>query len=150
MIKNHLKKTFSEFIRDVTSLGDPFILVLISALLLGFTTSLLKIIIGLIIIELVCSLVKIIYHKERPLKQDFSNILEKIEAGSFPSIHSARSSFVFLFLFLISSSIWIKIISILAILLVGFSRIVLKKHYLFDIISGYVIGVSLSIILKLI
>ena len=140
LFEKYIKKQFFEEIRNFTSFGDPLILLLIAAIVTGFSSNLLQIIAGLIIIELICSIIKLIYYKDRPNKEGHSNFLEKIDAGSFPSIHTARSSFVFLVLFMLAVS-YVKWIFIALLLIVGLTRILLNKHYYFDVIVGYIIGI---------
>lgn len=139
-MKAFTKKILNEIVRDLTSFGNPIILIIISAILLGFGLNLIIIILGLIIVEIICSIIKLIYKKERPNKEEHSNILEKINSRSFPSLHAARSSFVFLTLFFLSNSNISKTMFIAMILLIGLTRILLKKHYLIDVIVGYAIG----------
>jgi len=146
MLKRYTKKIFSETIRDLTSFGNPLILVILAVLILGGNLILGKIILGLVAIELFCTLIKILYHKNRPVNEAYTNMMERINASSFPSLHTARSSFVFLILFFIIPVYPIKIISITMIILIGTSRILLKKHYLSDVIVGLLIGIIFSFI----
>lgn len=137
--KNYFNKIFAEFARDFTSFGNPLILIILSAMIIGINSNLIVIVIGLIFIELSCALIKLIWHKERPVRENHKNFLEKIDAGSFPSVHSARSLFVFLFLFtLITENI--RFIFLGLPFIVGITRIILNKHYLIDICVGYLIG----------
>ncbi len=143
------KKIFIEGVRDFTSFGNPLILTIFAMFILGINLILVKIILGLIIIEFICSLIKVFYYKSRPIKKDYKNIIEKINAGSFPSIHTARSSFVFLSLFLITPSYLAKSLFFMIILLVAGTRIILKKHYLIDVLFGLIIGIIFSIIWRI-
>lgn len=144
-----LKKTkYAEYIRDFTSLGNPFLLLLVTTIALSVSTTflfqLLVIIIAFLINECICSGIKYIWHKPRPNQQQFTNAFEKIDAGSFPSIHASR---IFLVYTYISYIHWadlgnplVAYLAIPVILLVGYSRIFLMKHFLFDVLSGYLIG----------
>ena len=96
--------------------------------------------IALVINEILGSLIKIILPKTRPNGQKYNNLLEKIDAGSFPSLHSSRITIVYLTLFYFGTLLVFKIIFISIIPLVMLSRINLKKHFLTDIIGGFVIG----------
>jgi membrane-associated phospholipid phosphatase len=136
----YFNNIINENIRDFTSFGNPIILLLFSFLIIGFSFDLIYIILGIILIELVAGGIKIIFFKDRPQKKDHHNILEKIDAGSFPSIHSARACFVFLVIYSLVSLNLAKLALVLLILIVGASRILLKKHYIIDIIGGYILG----------
>jgi undecaprenyl-diphosphatase len=146
MLKRYIKKVFLETVRDLTSLGNPLILIILSIFVLGINLTLFKIILGLIATEIFCTLIKILHYKNRPVKEKYKNIMEKINAGSFPSLHAARISFAFLTLFFIIPVYSIKIIALLMIVFIGVSRIILKKHYLSDVITGLLIGIIFSII----
>lgn len=140
------KNTSEEITRDFTSFGNPFILLIIATIFIGVSLKLLYIALGLLIVELFCWVIKFFYYKKRPKEEVHSNILERINAGSFPSLHSARSSFIFVSLFLLADNIILKIIFIILIALVGLTRISLKKHYRSDVIAGYIIGIAISLL----
>ena len=138
-MKEYVKKNFIETVRDFTAFGNPLILFILSTLVLGLDKNLIYILIGLIFIELVSRGIRIFYYKDRPRKEAHNNFLEKLDASSFPSIHSARSSFVFLVLYSLTNYP-ANLLFILLFLIVGFTRIMLKKHYLIDVLFGFIIG----------
>jgi len=72
--------------------------------------------------------------------------LEKIDAGSFPSIHASRISLVYFTLFNVTNLLSLKIAFISVIAVVAFSRVALKRHFWTDIIGGIVIGISIYFI----
>lgn len=147
-LKRYLQDTAKDSVRDFTSLGNPFLLILISILLIGYKS--IFIVLGLIAVEILCTLIKIIYYKERPRKQKHTNLLERIRASSFPSIHTSRASFVFFYLFLITPDMISKIIFLLFPLVVGTTRILLKKHYISDVLGGLMIGILTAYLLAFI
>jgi membrane-associated phospholipid phosphatase len=136
------KYKFNDWSRDFTSLANPIILVVISFIFLfeknekGFYILL----IALAINEIFGSLIKIIFPKTRPNGQKYNNLLEKIDAGSFPSLHSSRITIVYLTLFTFANLFLFKGIFISIVPIVMLSRINLKKHFITDIIGGFVIG----------
>jgi len=138
-MKEYVKKNFIETVRDFTAFGNPLILFILSTLVLGLDKNLIYILIGLIFIELVSRGIRIFYYKDRPRKEAHNNFLEKLDASSFPSIHSARSSFIFLVLYSLTNYP-ANLLFILLFLIVGFTRIMLKKHYLIDVLFGFIIG----------
>ena len=138
--KKVIIKQLNEGFRDISTFGSlPFTLLMIIILFFINLSSALIILIGLILIHLTGSLIKLTFYKKRPNKQTYSNFIEKIDAGSFPSIHSARILLIALAIYSLFSSITTGII-ITLVLLVGMSRIYLKKHYLIDVIGGYILG----------
>jgi len=134
------KYKYNDWIRDFTSLGNPLILLLVPFAVLGPQDTFFKLLIALFVNELFCSLIKLIFHKSRPDGQAYKGILEKIDAGSFPSIHASRITLVYLTLFNFAELISLKIIFILVILIVTYSRVSLKRHFWADIFGGIAIG----------
>ena len=146
MLKRYIKANILETIRDITSFGSPLTLVILVALIFGINFIFWKIILGLAAVELFGSLIKGLHYKRRPKEETHNNIMERINAGSFPSLHIARSSFIFLMLFFLLNTYLVKVVAVVMILLVGISRIRLKKHYFFDVVVGFLIGLIFSLI----
>ena len=138
---NHfIKYKFSEWSRDITSLASPLLLIFVPFIVLGNTAVFYKLLGALLINEVIGSIIKIIFPKKRPNKQTYKNLIEKIDAGSFPSIHASRITLTYLTLFLNTAITSYKIIYLLVIVLVIISRILLKKHFIIDVIGGLFIG----------
>lgn len=150
-----LRKTkTAEYIHDFTALGNPFLLLLVALMALSNHPQLNiffpPLLIGFFVNEIVCSGIKYLWHKPRPNGQEYVGGLEKIDAGSFPSIHASRISFVYLSLGIMHYQIgnnWVFIMSVLVIMAVGYSRIFLKKHFLTDVLAGYCFGILWTTIL---
>jgi len=141
--KSFLIKKFQDWTTDISALANPLILLLVPFIFFGPSTTFYQLMLVLFINEIVCSLIKMIYPKKRPISQDYDSLLEKIDAGSFPSIHSSRITLTYLTLFINTENIALKIIMIAVILLVMLSRVILKKHYWIDILGGFSIGLLL-------
>ncbi len=129
--------------RDITSLANPIVIVFVSLVALGLNTSFYHLLILLAVNEVLCSLIKLLYHRPRPDGQSFEGAVVKIDAGSFPSIHSSRIMVTYLSLIYHFDSMVLKIILTLMILAVGTSRVMLKRHYWSDVIAGFIIGVAI-------
>jgi membrane-associated phospholipid phosphatase len=139
---NFIKKQVNDFWRDVTSLGSMwFVFLILFVVFFVDKMVALRLLISFILVELVGAVIKALFHKKRPNKQKFKNTLEKIDAGSFPSVHSAM-------IVVVAFSLWnifpIKSLLLVIVLLVGASRIFLKKHYIIDVIGGYILGLLIS------
>ncbi len=137
---NFGKYKFGEWMRDLTSLANPIILLLVPLCFLRWTPEYKMLLIALFINELAGSLIKLLFHKPRPDGQKYSNALEKIDAGSFPSLHSSRIALVYLTLAYLAPNLAFRLLFLGVIIVVGYSRIFLKKHYLTDVIGGYLFG----------
>lgn len=99
------------------------------------------------------ALIKFIYYKERPAPQQYNTRRRKIDASSFPSIHTAYATiFMCAGLFLAEilylqhtewSTLWaieISVLSIVFYVLIARSRMVLKKHFFIDTVFGTLLG----------
>ncbi len=141
--KPFLQTKFQDWTRDITSLASPIILLFVPFIFLGPSKQFYTLLVALLVNEIVASLIKIIYPKKRPNGQTYKTILEKIDAGSFPSIHASRITLVYLTLFLNADNLLVKIVFLVFIAFVFLSRIFLKKHYLIDVIGGFCLGFAI-------
>jgi len=136
------QKYLHQFFRDITSLGSFVFYSLILLLVLAFQKFNLffELLFGLIFIMIVSILVRIIYFKHRPIKQNHTNLIEKLEASSFPSIHIARITFLSLIFIFLFQDRFIGVFFILLAILTSYSRIYLKKHDWFDLLGGLILA----------
>ena len=88
-------------------------------------------------------------------------LIEKIDSSSFPSMHSTRSMILALTIIDLyekinktnitnlhyTNNIIILILTITILLSIGLSRIYLKKHYLIDIVAGWILGIIIYTII---
>lgn len=124
---------------SITYLGNPLILAAIALGAFGFSSRYMIALAGLVIIEAVCISIRLVYFKHRPIKQKFTNIIEKLDASSFPSGHAARAAFFYSYLAWFAGNP-ASIAFIALIVFVGTSRIILRKHFVIDMIAGYGLG----------
>jgi undecaprenyl-diphosphatase len=143
------KKKYNDYVRDLTSLGNPVVLIFVTIFSIGFDEPFFKVLLGLIIIEVLCSFIKYTFPRKRPNQQKYANSVEKIDAGSFPSIHTARVLFVILMLFNTFSQP-VKFVAIFLLFVVGTTRILLRKHFFTDLLGGLVIGGGIFYLISLI
>lgn len=132
----------TEYIEGITFLGSTCfyaILVLFFLSINNYPFSL-TLVIGYLLSLMIAIIIRIFYFKERPKKRDFKNIFEKLDASSFPSLHSMR---IFVLVILLGSltNIYTLILYFLIGILVGISRIKLKHHDFLDVSSGFIIGI---------
>jgi len=142
------KTKYAEYIRDFTALGNPFLLALVSASVLGLLPGAaggraLALVLLFVWNEAVCSGIKFLWHKPRPDGQQFGTALEKVDAGSFPSIHASRILLVYGYLACLTwqqALYFFAFIAPVVILVVGYSRTFLHKHFWVDVLAGYGFG----------
>ena len=140
---------FKESMRDITSLGGFFffILLILVTLILEKTNLFRDLILGFVITITVVILIRLFYFKNRPKRMDYKNWIEKLEASSFPSLHSARAIFLTLILIRFFNNNYLTIILILTAILVIYSRIYLKKHDWIDVVGGIILGIVTYLII---
>jgi len=108
-----------------------------------------KLFIGLFSAYVIVIFIRLIYHKERPKKQNYSNFIEKIDSSSFPSLHALRISIIFFLVFNSYQNILIFLLFFGLLLVVSFSRYFLKKHFIIDILAGLFIGFLIFLLINL-
>ena len=124
--------------RDLTALGGtPFYLLLTLTILFIDQRIFIDLIFGFIVTLVIVVGIRTFYFKSRPNKQKYNNFIEKIDASSFPSWHSARIIFL---VFALTSFLLLRIIFGLIAVGVMYSRIYLKKHDSVDILGGVILG----------
>jgi len=136
-----------EVFSSITSFGSPVFYILVILILFRFDFSFaLTLIFALVFVELFCIFIKLIYRKDRPTPQSRKEFFNKIDANSFPSVHSARISLIVtLFSFHYKYAL-IYTIGAIVMLGVGYSRIYLKRHYFNDVLVGFFIGIITAVI----
>ncbi len=142
--KNHISKSFENLLKHIGALGscEFFLIVIIFFVLIGEIKISLILWIGFILMYLIAIPLRIIFFKPRPNPKKYSNIIEKIKVSSFPSMHSARSSFLgVVLIYYMNYAIGISIFIVSLILIIMYSRIYNKKHYYTDLIGGFAIAV---------
>ncbi|MEK6809115.1 MAG: phosphatase PAP2 family protein [Nanoarchaeota archaeon] len=134
-----IQKQLHTFFRDVTAMGG-FAASLLLTLLFISSPLLVPLIAGSILTAAIVIVIRLFYFKPRPKKKDYSGLLEKIDASSFPSLHSARIVFLALIFSVHFADIYLTILCTIVAALVSYSRIYLRKHYLIDVVGGIVVG----------
>ncbi len=102
----------------------------------------------LILVELFCAALKFTYPKARPIPLPRRTLYQKYNAGSFPSIHTARLAAMSVFLATEYPKGAVMAAGLLSTLIVGYSRVYLQKHYPADVFAGAFIGAVLGVLLK--
>ncbi len=105
------------------------------------------------------SLIKFLHYKPRPIPKPYTTRREKIDASSFPSIHSANG-FILAFRWILAVTAgtwwWVSqvdipsyspaaiifiVLRLLFFIFLAASRVVLKKHYVIDTLVGTLFGI---------
>jgi len=130
------------FFRAITSLGDELFYLILFPFLLWCVDFYLGIRVGIIFLLSVYfnTGLKEIFQQPRPF--DILPEIQKVHAYGygFPSGHAQSSLVVWGSIAYWKKQIWIRNLSVLLILLIGFSRIYLGVHFPTDILGGWLIG----------
>ena len=144
------------FFRAVTSLGDELFYLLLFPFLLWCVDFYLGIRVGIIFLLSVYANngLKEIFQQPRPF--DILPEIQKVYASGygFPSGHAQSSLVVWGSIACWKKQTWVRNLSVLLILLIGFSRIYLGVHFPTDILGGWlfgglILGLSYFIFLKI-
>ena len=149
-IKDNIKSIIYAAFKQLTELGSLTIVSVIIIFSYFYDQTLAyDMLIGVVAVTIISLLIKALTYKERPTKQKFSNLIERIDASSFPSVHSARIAIVAFWLSVYSDALILKIFIISIAVLVAYSRIYLKKHYYVDVIAGIVLAGIIDVLIYL-
>jgi membrane-associated phospholipid phosphatase len=146
--QSNFRNVLDIFFKQITELGSLTI-VLIAILFTYFFDSILavQLFIGVASVTLISFLIKALFFHARPKKQAMNTLVERLDASSFPSIHSARITVLVFWLIIISTDVVLKIILAIIGLTVAYSRIYLQKHYFVDVIGGIILAMIANLLI---
>ena len=138
----------NEFLQDMKALGGLPIYVIIIALFLTMGDFIIStaLTIGLVISYAVTIGIRSVYFKERPKKVKYRTKLEKLDASSFPSMHTIRVVVLGIILATAISTPLFSILAIPCIILAAYARVKLKRHHLIDVAAGAVFGILIALV----
>ncbi len=136
-------KHLDVFFRDVTALGSYgfFFLLLLLILSLEKIQLFWQVLFGFGFTLLAVVIIRMFYFKDRPQRQQFSTFIERIDAASFPSLHTARIVMLTLLLIDYFQNDLATLFFTGVAFLVMYSRVHLRKHDWVDIAGGIILGV---------
>ncbi len=129
------------FASEITSFGTMTVYLptalLLERLIGGIWMSVLG---SLFLTEILCGAFKIIHPTTRPIPRSGKGVYGRYDAGSFPSIHTARAAAFAVSFSLVHPDMLLSWLSAAIVLGVAWSRIRLGHHHLHDVIGGAVAG----------
>jgi membrane-associated phospholipid phosphatase len=94
----------------------------------------------------VAALTKLFFYKERPIPMETDTFRKKLNAGSFPSMHTIVVTIIAMVVFRgtvdLGFSQYIFLAYMIVVVAVALSRIALQKHYPTDVFFGVIYGVA--------
>ncbi len=145
---------FTAIMKIITHLGDPISIILICFALFIFSKTRIKFAIPLSITIIVSAIsnifLKEIFARERP---DILRLVNE-SSYSFPSGHAMTNSALYMMAILLvnvyirNNKFKIPLIILFTIIpiIIGISRVYLGVHYIGDVIGGFLLGITVSII----
>jgi len=142
---SNLKNLVEIFFKQITELGSLTVIAVIIIFTYFLDAQLaLKLFIGMLAATIISMIIKVLFFRPRPKKQKINTIIDRLDASSFPSVHSARITILMFLLIAYSGNLILRIFLAVIGLLVAYSRIYLKRHYYIDVIGGIILGVLIS------
>ena len=100
-------------------------------------------------VEVAAAMIKLVYKTDRPSPESKNSWFETYQSGSFPSIHTARITYLAAILAVFGMiPPFLSILLFILTALVGYSRIILKKHYYKDVVGGFALGALFGLLAK--
>jgi membrane-associated phospholipid phosphatase len=136
-----------EAIKDYTALGGISLYALLIIILIASGSFIMagRLAVALGLVYALVILIRLFYFKERPKKRKFKNIIERVDASSFPSMHTARAAALALILGS-ETTLLIFFILIITALGVGIARVLMKRHDWIDVSFGFILGLVVGYI----
>jgi membrane-associated phospholipid phosphatase len=147
-IQSNLGNLFDMFFKQITELGSLTIILIAIIFSYFFNEALaMQLFIGIVFVTVISFSIKAIFFRERPKKQPTNTLVERLDASSFPSIHSARITILMFWLIAYSTDMILKVLLLLIGLTVAYSRVYLKKHYFVDVLGGFILAMIVNILI---
>lgn len=137
--------------RDLSLLGGIIFYTVFSLffLSLGEINFFWILLLNFIISTILLGTIRFFYYKERPIKENYSTIVEKINASSFPSMHAWRVGMIFTSFYLYYSHLIVtSIFLFITAVFVCISRVYLKRHYIIDVVVGFLAGILQAFVIS--
>ena len=141
-IKVLLSKLNNLYWEQITALAGVVasVFILLFALALKQWNLFGKLLFGLLFTTLVGILIRTFYFRRRPDKQEYHSYIERLDASSFPSWHTARIVFCALLFIYFFNNLYLTILFTFIAVSVMYSRMYLKRHDTYDVIAGVILG----------
>lgn len=145
LVEKHLRT----LLHDLSALGGFYFsaLLIVVFLALGNTLVAGQIFWAIVLSFAAAGLIRAVYFKPRPKREEHRNWLEKLDASAFPSVHSMRAVLLYTILVVYYKDLLLSLILAVVALAVCASRVLIRKHDVVDVVGGVLIGVVEALII---
>lgn len=132
----------SDNLTDISAFGGLpiYLAVMLFFMLFGQLHIFTQLFISLGLAYAITTFFRIVYFRQRPDKQRYKNILERVDASSFPSLHAERATILAVTIALFFNTILLALLATLVAVAVALSRVMLKRHHITDVVAGVAFG----------
>lgn len=143
-----MNRLIEQFLKDIGAIGSlpVYLFLMMFLFLLGERNLAYLMFLGMIIYYFFAVILRLVFFRERPRHESRKNIFEKIDASSFPSLHSWRMFFLMILFSVYFKSAYIFALFLVITFFVLYGRIYFKKHHISDIVFGAVFGIIQGLI----
>jgi membrane-associated phospholipid phosphatase len=134
-----------EFMSDVTSFGGaPLFLAIIGIAFFLNMNLFWRLLVGIVACYVMVIAIRLMYFRRRPDKSKVRNVLDRVAQSSFPSLHAMRVTVLGVVLIAFFPHVLIRIFVAALILITGYTRVYLKRHYTSDVVAGTILGIIVA------
>ncbi len=132
-----------ELLQDFKTLGGfpLYCALILASFILGEFGLSSQLFIGLILAFSLTALIRIFYFKQRPVRQSFKTWQQKIDASSFPSLHSMRAAVLATVLAAFFDNRILAVLFFALAVAVASARVLQKRHHMSDVVAGLILGI---------
>ena len=141
-----MRSSYQEIIEDLDAFGSAsiFLLVVVFSFVLGEFNLFAQTLLGGIIAFVVIVPLRLCFFRVRPLERKFTNLLTKVDAGSFPSLHAMRAGVLATLLAVFAGNVFFTVFLLALVAAVCVSRVLQKRHFVSDVIVGVICGIIIA------
>lgn len=138
----------SEVLQDIKALGGLplFGIAIVVSFLFGEVRLSAQLLLGLVLSFGLTTLIRIVYFRPRPDKQAYGTFFQKVDASSFPSLHSMRAAVLAVLMMFFFNQLLISVLLGLCVITVAVCRVLLKRHHVSDVIAGIIFGTIIAFV----
>lgn len=137
--------TVKEMIFDATAFGGLAFFVASIVFAAFFDSRLaLQLFAGLALSYLVCFSIRWVYFRPRPDGSVIEHWYDRVTQSAFPSLHATRVTALGVIAGVFFDDVWMWVFFSVMVFVTAWTRLLLKRHYVSDVIGGVIGGVLIA------